>query len=190
MTGKRTAVFAIYPGRVLAEHGVDALIRAGFAACDISMLLADSVGTKDLAYEKHTKAPEGATTGGAAGGAIGGALGFLAGAGAIAIPGVGPLLAAGPLVAALAGLGAGGAIGGLIGALSGLGVPEYEAKRYEGHMVAGGVLLSAHCDSDQAVVTAREVLKRTGGDSIAEAGEEPVDRQDGIRPPGYPVGRT
>ena len=111
--------------------------------------MADSQGSKDFAHEKQTKAPEGTTTGVAAGGMIGGTLGLLAGIGALAIPGVGPFIAAGPIMGALAGLGVGGAVGGLVGALVGMGIPEYEAKRYEGRVKEGGVLLSVHCDTSE-----------------------------------------
>ena len=172
---KRVAVFGIYAGRPQAETAVDALIQAGFASSDISVLLPEGGGTKDFAHEKHTKAPEGAAVGVTAGGAVGGTLGLLAGIGALAIPGVGPFIAAGPIMATLAGLGAGGAVGGLIGALSGMGVPEYEAKRYEGRVKDGGVLLSAHCDTSTQIDTAKEVLKRTGAEDIASAGEQHTD---------------
>jgi hypothetical protein len=178
MTGKRTAVFAIYRSRVQAERAIDALVRAGFWPADISVLLPEGVSTRDFAHEKHTKAPEGTTVGVAAGGTIGGTLGLFAGVGALAIPGLGPFIAAGPIMAALAGLGAGGAVGGLMGALSGMGMPEYEAKRYEGRVTTGGVLLSAHCETSEAIDTAKDVLKRTGGEDIASAREERVDHED------------
>src|ERR1700683_915837 len=142
MTGKKTAVFGIYRTEQQAERTVDDLLAAGFSNDDISVLLPDNKGTKDFAHDKSTKAPEGTTVGVTTGGAIGGALGLLAGIGALAIPGVGPFIAAGPIMAALAGLGVGGAVGGLIGALVGMGIPEYEAKRYEGWIKEGGVLLS------------------------------------------------
>src|SRR5262249_10512454 len=127
---KRTAVFGIYPNRTDAERAVDALIQAGFPTADISVLLPHGMGITEVGHESHTKAPEGTTTGVVAGGAIGGTLGLLAGIGTIAIPGIGPFLAAGPIMAALAGVGAGGVVGGVIGALTGMGIPEYEAKRY------------------------------------------------------------
>jgi len=131
MAGKNTAVYGIYRRRSDAEAAVDQLRTSGFRNEDISVLLQDNVGTKDFAHEKHTKAPEGATAGAVAGGALGGTLGALAGLGALAIPGIGPLIAAGPIVAALAGVGSGGVVGGLIGAFAGMGIPEFEAKRYE-----------------------------------------------------------
>src|SRR3954464_15555167 len=135
---KNTAIYGIYNNRSEAEAGVDALLAADFRNEDISVLLQDNVGTKDFAHEKHTKAPEGTAAGATTGGVLGGTLGLLAGIGALAIPGVGPFIAAGPIMATLAGVGAGGAVGGLIGALSGMGVPEYEAKRYEGRVKTGG----------------------------------------------------
>ncbi|HEX5070786.1 MAG TPA: hypothetical protein VFV78_11285 [Vicinamibacterales bacterium] len=183
MAGKNTSVFGIYKSRTAAEDGVDALIAAGFSASDISVLLSQDVSTREFATEKHTKAPEGGTTGAVAGGAIGGTLGLLAGIGAIAIPGIGPFIAAGPLMATLAGAGAGGAVGTLIGALSGLGIPEYEAKRYEGRVKDGGVLVSCHCDSSDDVSTAKDTLKRTGAEDIASAGEAKSDDDHRDNPP-------
>jgi hypothetical protein len=174
MTEKKTAVFGIYPSVEQAEHAVDTLVNERFSNTDISVLLPDSQSSKDFAHEKHTKAPEGTTTGVAAGGTIGGTLGLLAGIGALAIPGVGPLIAAGPIMGALAGLGVGGAIGGLVGALVGMGIPEYEAKRYEGQLKEGGVLLSVHCDTSEEIARAKEILKRTGAADVASAGEEGV----------------
>src|ERR1700678_3574058 len=136
MAGKNTAVFGLYKNSALAERAVDPILAAGFSNNDISVLLPDSQSSKEIAHEKNSKAPEGTTTGVTTGGVVGGALGLLAGIGALAIPGVGPFIAAGPIMGALAGLGVGGAVGGLIGALVGLGIPEYEAKRYEGHLKA------------------------------------------------------
>jgi hypothetical protein len=172
---KRTSVFGIYPSRSDAERGVDALMTAGFAPIDISVLLEGGQSSKEFAHEKHTKAPEGTTTGAVTGGAVGGTLGLLAGIGALAIPGLGPFIAAGPIMATLAGLGAGGAIGGLIGALVGVGIPEYEAKRYEGRIRAGGVLASVHCDTSDQIKSAKDVLERTGATDISSAGEADVD---------------
>jgi hypothetical protein len=174
--GRRTAVFGIYPNVIRAEYAVDALWRSGFAHSDISVLLPDQVGTRDFAHEKHTKAPEGTTTGAATGGVLGGALGLLAGIGSVAIPGVGAFISAGPIMGALAGLGAGGAVGGLIGALVGMGIPEYEAKRYDGHVTNGGVLLSVHCDTTERITGAKRTLTRTGAEDVAAAGEERVLR--------------
>jgi hypothetical protein len=175
MTGKNTAVFGIYQNASQAEYTVEGLVTAGFSNDAISVLLPDSQSTRDFAHEKNTKAPEGATTGVTAGGAIGGTLGLLAGIGALAIPGVGPFIAAGPIMGALAGLGVGGAVGGLIGALVGLGIPEYEAKRYEGKIKEGGVLLSVHCDTSDQIASAKDVLKHTGAQDISSAGEAGAD---------------
>jgi len=172
MADKKTAVFAIFPNVSQAERAVDALVRDTFTNDDVSVLLADSEASRSFAHEKQTKAPEGTTAGVAAGGAIGGTVGLLAGIGALAIPGVGPFIAAGPIMATLAGLGVGGAVGGLLGALVGMGIPEYEAKRYEGRIKDGGVLLSVHCSSSDAVTRAKDILKRAGGEDIASAGEE------------------
>src|SRR5947207_7064679 len=132
MAGKNTAVFGIYPNRTSVESAVDALKTAEFRNSDISVLFPENTGTKDFAHEKNTKAPEGATTGAGTGGLLGGALGWLAGIGALAIPGAGPFIAAGPIMAALGGAAIGAGTGGIIGALVGLGIPGDEAKLYEG----------------------------------------------------------
>jgi hypothetical protein len=171
MQNKKTAVFGIYPSVAQAERAVDMLVGERFSNADISVLLPDQQGSKDFAHEKHTKAPEGTTTGVATGGTIGGTLGLLAGIGALAIPGLGPFIAAGPIMGALAGLGVGGAVGGLVGALVGMGIPEYEAKRYEGRVKNGGVLLSVHCDTSEEITRAKDTLKRTGAEDIASTGE-------------------
>ncbi len=175
MSNKNKAVFGLYPDRPSVEEAVEALRAAGFRGTDISVLFQDNQGTKDFAHEKSTKAPEGATAGGIVGGISGGVLGWLTGIGALAIPGLGPLIAAGPIVAALAGIGAVGAMGGIIGALAGLGVPEYEAKRYEGRIKQGGVLLSVHCDDDHWVKRAKDVLQQTGAESIDSTSESSAD---------------
>ena len=174
MAGKNTAAFGIYGTNAAAERAVDQFIAAGFSNQDVSVLMADRKGSKDFATEKNTKAPEGATTGVGVGGAVGGTLGLLAGIGALAIPGVGPLIAAGPIMGALAGLGVGGAVGGVVGALVGLGIPEFEAKRYEGRVKDGGILLSVHCDSSEEISRAKEVLKATGAEDISSSGEKSV----------------
>src|ERR1700730_12398014 len=174
MAGKNTAVFGIYKTPMQAEAAVQELTAAGFSNQDISVLFPDKQTTKQFAQEKNTKAPKGTTTGVVSGGAIGGTLGLLAGIGALAIPGLGPFVAAGPIMGALAGAGAGGAIGGIVGALVGMGMPEYEAKRYEGRVKDGGVLLSVHCDSSDEVDRAKEVLKRSGAEDISSAGEKSV----------------
>jgi hypothetical protein len=175
MKSKNVAVFGIYASRVQAERAVDSLMAAGYAGDSISVLLPDNNSSKEFAHSKQTKAPEGTTTGVAAGGAVGGTLGLLAGIGALAIPGAGPFIAAGPIMGALAGLGVGGAVGGLIGALVGLGIPEYEAKRYEGRIKAGGVLLSVHCDTSEQVKRAEALLKQTGAEDISSTGEASAD---------------
>jgi hypothetical protein len=171
MADKKTAVFGIYKSGIQAEKAVDQLMAAGFSNNDISVLLPDNASSKEFAHEKSTKAPEGTTTGVTAGGVVGGALGLLAGIGALAIPGVGPLIAAGPIVASLAGLGVGGAVGGLIGALVGMGIPEYEAKRYEGRVKDGGVLLSVHCNTSEEISRAKKLLELTGAEDISSTGE-------------------
>jgi hypothetical protein len=171
MAGKKTAVFGVYTTVGQAERAVETLVLEHFSNADVSVLLPDIQSSKDFAHEKHTKAPEGTTAGVAAGGTIGGTLGLLAGIGALAIPGLGPFIAAGPIMVALAGLGVGGAVGGLVGALVGMGIPEYEAKRYEGRVKNGGILLSVHCDTSEEIARAKDVLKRTGAEDIASAGE-------------------
>jgi hypothetical protein len=175
MSRKNTAVFGIYQTRELAEECVNALRQAGFRSADISALFPDNMGTKDFACEKNSKAPEGASTGAASGAVLGGALGWLAGIGVLAIPGIAPYIAAGPIMAALAGAGAVGMAGGVIGALLGFGVPEYEAKRYEGRMKHGSILLSVHCDDNHWVRRAEEVLKRTGAEDISSSSEAHAD---------------
>lgn len=172
MEDRRISVFGIYKSRTEAELAVDRLVTSGFSHNDISVLLPDAKSSKEFAHEKSTKAPEGTTAGVATGGVVGGALGLLAGIGALAIPGVGPLIAAGPIMAALAGVGVGGTVGGLIGALVGMGIPEYEAKRYEGRVKDGGVLLSVHCDTSEEVTHAESLLKSTGAEDISATGEK------------------
>ncbi len=182
MAGKNTAVFGIFPDRPAVEEAVDHLRSAGFRSTDISVLFPDNQGTKDFAHEKNTKAPEGATTGGIAGGITGGVLGWLTGIGALAIPGLGPFIAAGPIVAALAGAGAVGTLGGIIGALVGTGIPEYEAKRYEGRIRDGGVLLSVHCDNSDWVKRAKDILVNAGAQDIGSAGEKSGDFANADKP--------
>jgi len=175
MAGKNTAVFGIYRDRAHVEEGVDTLLDNGFRTEDISVLLPENQGTKDFATEKHTKAPEGTTTGVVTGGVVGGTLGLLVGIGALAIPGLGPLIAAGPIVSALAGIGTGSVVGGVIGALVGMGIPEFEAKRYEGMIREGKALLSVHCDNSDWVSRAKGILEETGAQSISSAGEKRAD---------------
>jgi hypothetical protein len=179
---KNIAVFGIYPDQLTAEDAVDTLKDAGFRNTDISVLFPDNQGSKDFAHEKHTKAPEGAVTGGSSGAVIGGALGWLAGVGALAIPGVGPFIAAGPIMAMLGGIGVGSAIGGLTGALIGLGIPEYEAKRYEGRIKHGSILLSVHCDDGDWARRAKNILTQTGAEDVASTGEAQADFASSDKP--------
>lgn len=175
MASKNQAVFGIYASDVQAERAVDQLIAAGFPNSDISVLLADTKSTRDFAHHKDTKAPEGTAVGVTTGGVVGGTLGVLAGIGALAIPGVGPFIAAGPIMAGLAGLGVGGAVGGIVGALVGMGIPEYEAKRYEGRVKNGGTLLSVHCDTSNEISRAKDILKASGAEDISSTGESGSD---------------
>jgi hypothetical protein len=176
MANKNTSVFGIYPDQTSVENGVDALKAAGFSNNDISVLFPQKEGTKDFAHEKSTKAPEGATAGAGTGAVLGGGLGWLLGIGALAIPGLGPFIAAGPIMAALAGAGVGGAVGGLTGALVGMGIPEYEAKRYEGRVKDGGILLSVHSDTSEEIKRAKEILERSGAQDISSTGEAAGDK--------------
>jgi len=185
MASKNTAVFGIYRTPEDAERAVDALMGAGFASSAISVLLPDNESTRAFAHHKDTKAPEGTAAGVTTGGVIGGALGVLAGIGALAIPGVGPLIAAGPIVAGLAGLGVGGAVGGLVGALIGMGIPEYEAKRYEGRVKDGGTLLSVHCDTSDQVSRAKDLLKSSGAQDISSTSEASAAKPDELRDSRY-----
>src|SRR5437899_13051050 len=175
MAGKNTAVFGIYRTRGDVENTVDTLRREGFRNTDISVLFPENEGTKDFAHEKNTKAPEGAATGASSGAVIGGTLGWLVGIGALAIPGLGPFIAAGPMLGALAGVGAGGVVGGLTGSLIGLGIPEYEAKRYEGRIKKGGILVSVHCDDSNWTHKAKTILQETGAEDVSLTGEARAD---------------
>ena len=186
MAGKNTAVFGIYPTRSAVERAVDELKTAGFLNTDISVLFPESAGTKDFAVDKGTKAPEGAATGAGSGAVVGGTLGWLAGIGALAIPGLGPFIAAGPIMAALAGAGVGGAVGGVAGALIGMGIPEYEAKRYEGRVKNGGILLSVHSDDSEETRRAKDILRKTGAEDVSSTGESKGDLDTSDRP--VPVG--
>ncbi len=181
MAGKNTAVFGIYSNRESVDRAVDTLKAAEFRNTDISVLFPDNPGTKEFAHEKNTKAPEGATTGAGTGALLGGGLGWLAGIGALAIPGVGPFIAAGPIMAALAGAGVGGAVGGVTGALVGMGIPEYEAKRYEGRIKQGGILLSVHSDNSEWTKRAKEILERTGAQDVSSTGEASVSHEPRVR---------
>ncbi|MDQ6677081.1 MAG: general stress protein [Acidobacteriota bacterium] len=179
---KNVATFGLYRTQMQVEDAVEVLKENGFRNTDISVLLPENVGSKELAHEKHTKAPEGATTGAASGAILGGALGWLVGIGALAIPGIGPFIAAGPILAALAGVGAVGTLGGVTGALVGAGMPEYEAIRYEGRIKHGGILLSVHCDSEDWVKRAKEILVRTGAEDVASSGEAAADYGQSDKP--------
>jgi Protein of unknown function (DUF3341) len=175
MAGKNTAVYGIYSTRNGVEVAVDSLRAEGFRNTDISILFPENEGTKDFAHVKATKGPEGAVAGASTGALVGGALGWLVGIGSLAIPGVGPFIAAGPIVAALAGLGVGGAVGGLAGGLVGMGIPEYEAKRYEGRIRKGGILLSVHSDNSDWTKKAKHILEETGAEDISSSGEASAD---------------
>jgi hypothetical protein len=200
MDHKKTAVFGIYSTRDGVERATDQLLHAGFTANDISVLLPESLrtpsasgvnvatvkdgkvgrepGPGEIGTEKNTKAPEGATTGAVSGATVGGVLGLLAGIGALAIPGVGPFIAAGPIMATLAGMGVGGAVGGLTGALIGMGIPEFEAKKYEGRLKTGGILFSVHCATSEQVTRAKEILKSTNAEDVSSTGEASVKNED------------
>jgi hypothetical protein len=173
---KKTAVFGIYSSRDTVERAAETLVNSGFAARDISVLMPENLGPRQVGTEKATKAPEGAATGAGTGAVLGGTLGLLAGIGALAIPGAGPFIAAGPIMAALAGAGVGGTVGGIAGALIGLGIPEYEAKRYEGRVQKGGILLSVHCNTSDEIKRAKEVLRTTGAEDISSTGESSAAR--------------
>jgi hypothetical protein len=175
---KNKSVFGIYSSRSAVENAVTALRDAGFQQSDVSVLLPENLGNREIATQKNTKAPEGATAGAGSGAVIGGTLGWLVGIGALAIPGLGPFIAAGPIMAALAGAGVGGAVGGVTGALVGMGIPEYEAKRYEGRLQKGGILVSVHCDTSEEVKRAKDILQRTGAEDISTAGESSADVKD------------
>ena len=175
MAGKNTAVFGICDNISQLEQVVGALKEAGFRNDDISALFPDKQGTRDFAHEKHTKAPEGATAGAGAGVAVGGTLGWLVGIGALAIPGLGPFIAAGPIMAALAGAGVGGTIGGITGALIGMGIPEYEAKRYEGLVKEGGILLSIHSDNSDWTTKGKKILENYKVRDVSSTGEASAD---------------
>jgi heat induced stress protein YflT len=182
MSGKNRVVFGIYSSQLDAENAVNGLKLAGFRNTDISILFPENVGTKDLALEKSTKAPEGTAAGAGSGALVGGIIGWLAGAGALMIPGLGLFVAAGPIMGLLSGIGAGGVLGGIVGALVGLGTPEYEAKRYEGRIRKGGILLSVHCDDSDWVKTARTILEQTGAEDISTTSEAKADFAKSDRP--------
>jgi hypothetical protein len=171
MGKQNKAIFGLFKNRSQLDLAVDELKFAGFRNSDISVLFSDGDQTKSFAHEKHTKAPEGATVGAGTGIAVGGTLGWLVGIGALAIPGLGPFIAAGPIMAALAGAGVGGAVGTLTGALIGLGVPEYEAKRYEEFVKEGGMLLSVHVDDSKWADKAKAIIERAGANDVDQSRE-------------------
>ena len=175
MSKKPTAVLGIFTSYEGVERAVDVLKEAGFRNTDISVLFPRSAGSKEFAHDKGTRAPEGAAAGAGTGAVLGGALGWLVGIGALAIPGLGPFIAAGPIMAALAGIGVGGTVGGIAGALIGLGITEHEAKRYEIRVKEGGILLSVHSDNLEWTKRAREILERTGAQDISSTGDAAVN---------------
>jgi len=175
MSKRNISVFGIYPDQESVGEAIEQLKAAGFRSTDVSVLSAENLGSKDFGHEKHTKAPEGAVAGGGLGAVVGAAAGWLAGAGALLVPGMEPVAMAGPVMGMLSGMGAGVTVGGLVGALVGSGVPEFEAKRYEGRIRRGGILVSVHCDNPEWAKTARSLLKRTGARDIASAGEAKAD---------------
>ena len=182
MPAKNKAVFGIYSSHLDAENAVNGLKLAGFRNTDVSVLFPENEGNKDLAMTRSTKAPEGTAAGASSGAVVGGIIGWLAGAGLLAIPGLGMFIAAGPLIAALSGVGVGGVFGGVAGALVGLGSPEYEAKRYEGRIRRGGILLSVHCDDSDWVKTARLILQQTGAEDVSATTEAKADFATSDRP--------
>jgi len=173
----KTSVLCLAKNEPQAILIVEQLKAANFSNNDISVLLPDKSSTKDFAHEQHTKAPEGAAAGGATGGVLGGVAGWLVGIGALAIPGIGPFIAAGPIMAALGGAAIGGAVGGITGALVGMGIPEYEAKRYEGKLKDGNVLISVHTDDREEVKRAKQLFKDAGGEDISSTAESSVPRE-------------
>ncbi len=175
----KKSVFCITTSHEQAERIVEQLKTANFSNNDISVLFPDKGSTRDFAHEKNTKAPEGAVAGAGTGGVVGGALGWIAGIGALAIPGVGPFIAAGPIIAALSGAAIGAAAGGIAGGLIGLGIPEIEAKRYEGKVKAGNILISVHTENSEEITRAKEIFTQSGAQDICATGEAstPKDRQ-------------
>jgi len=173
----KKSVIGIVETQIQAERIVDELQAGGVRSGDVSVLFPDKSGSKDFAHEHNTKAPEGAVAGVGAGGVVGGTLGLLAGIGALAIPGVGPLIAAGPLMAALSGAAAGAAVGGIAGALVGLGIPEIEAKSYEGKIRGGNILIAVHTDNSETEKRAKSVLEKQGAHDISVTGDSSVPKQ-------------
>ena len=178
MAGKERAVLGIYPNYSSVEYAVEVLKEAGFRNSDISVLFPERAGSKDFAHDKGTRVPEGAAAGAGTGALLGGALGWLVGIGTLAIPGLGPFIAAGPLVSVLAGMGVGGAVGGIAGALIGMGIPERQAKHYEVRVKEGGILLSVHSDNSDWAKRAKGILERTAAQDISTTGEADYVRSD------------
>jgi hypothetical protein len=174
------AVLGLVPTQPQAEAIVGELQRSGFMNSDISALFPDKKGSRDFAHEQHTKAPEGAIAGAGAGGAIGGTIGLLAGIGALAIPGLGPFIAAGPIMAALSGFAAGAAVGGIAGALVGMGIPEIEAKQYESKIKDGNILLSVHVEDGNERARAKKILEKGGATDIVTIGEKSVPSNEKV----------
>ena len=179
---KNVAVFGLFKDQTTLERCIEQLRLGGFRNTDISVLFPENLGNNQLGTEKNTKAPEGATTGGTSGAVIGGVLGWLAGIGTLAIPGIGPFIAAGPIVAALAGMGVGGTLGGVVGALVGMGIPEYEAKRYEGQIKKGSILLSVHSDDSEWSKKAKTILDNSGAEDVSSSGEAKADYSTADKP--------
>lgn len=161
------SIYAIVTSESQANQIVDHLTQSGFSSNDISVLFPDKDSTHEFSHEKNTKAPEGAITGVATGGVLGGTLGLLVGIGALAIPGIGPFIAAGPLLAALSGAAAGATVGGITGALIGLGIPELEAKRYENRIAEGNILISVVAMNGEDVTRAKDILTKNGAEDIS-----------------------
>lgn len=176
------AVFGIYSDHTKVSEAIDALKAAGFRSTDISILYPDKLGSGEFGHEKHSKAPEGAVAGGGSGAVVGAAIGWLAGAGALMVPGLESLTAAGPIMGMLSGMGAGVTLGGLAGAAAGAGLPEYEARRYGGRLNKGGILVSVHCDTEEWSRSARSILRQTGGHDVSTAGEAKADFAATLRP--------
>lgn len=181
----KKSVFCITTSRTQADYVVDQLKQANFSSNDISVLFPDTGTSRDFAHEKNTKAPEGAVAGAGTGGVIGATLGWIVGIGALAIPGVGPFIAAGPIMAALSGAAIGATAGGIAGGLIGLGIPELEAKRYEGKVKAGNVLISVHTEDSDEIARAKNIFKNAGAEDICTTGEASVPKED--KAPVYPV---
>jgi len=179
---RNIAAFGMYSTRDNVETAVDMLKNANYRNSDISVLFSQEGGSNEFATEKHTKAPEGAVAGAGTGAVIGGTLGWLAGIGVLSIPGAGPFIAAGPIMAALAGVGVGGAVGGISGTLIGLGISEFEAKRFAERITKGEFLLSIHCDDAVWTKKAMEIMASTGGKDVTSNIEATADLESNNTP--------